>query len=1015
MQSPDRQLLKTLPKARPDHISLDFERLRAEGIKHLENLATEIWTDFNAHDPGITLLEVLCYALTDLGYRSRLLPIQDLIAGDGSTRQWFEPAEVLCMSPVTANDLRKILIDLDGVKNAWVERARPEDYALKTKSGTVKPSSLDYNGLYRIKIELDDDLDPRSEKTRQRITRRVLNRLNADRGLCQDFTSPLFVQNWHYCLCLDLEVDPNMNEQQVAANVLHRIQEFIVPTVRFYNFKEMRQKGLPSDGIFNGPLLKNGFIHDDELNAAEKLPLFIYRSDLQRIAAETPGVLDVRDLRIKTPMTDDEYVDAWQIEVKHPDMPNLDGQRMFKPLLDACCAKVHILRDGIRQTITGQPLADAYNTLRLAQQALGSGERGGPQAPTGIYRPDLSEYHSVQYDLPEVYAVGRNLPRPEKAHLSRQLQAYLMFYDQILAGYLAQLGEVKRLFSVEQKADDPTQVLQTLFDAPGAMELMGDFARMTFPARAAGAVGIAVQPAIQEIEHKIEAISLKIAEIKAKNEDADISALETEISGLNTEKQSLGQLSTQIEPLIEQTFAGLTAFRLALLEKMGELYFNTYARFATEETWNNFIADPANNIVTELSLMADPPARRQDRRNRLLDHLIARFGESFSTYVATLTRADADPEDNPWRQDFGQYLQGKAEFLTSIPTLGANRGRGFNYRLMNDLRQPAVWDTTDNISGLHQRACALLGIRTDFPSRTLLGELPYRLEITPRNNRQGPPNYVVQLFYRGNANGENPFDNAAILSTNPFKLKSKAEEVRTDLYQKLDTPGLFKEREIDGESDFVEVYFDYKVNEYDFHSRPMPVERTGEMINQLDALLTPPAACDREGCHLIEHILLRPDDESDDVLTISTGSDTSEMTTDPYSFWLTVVLPKEAGRFRYEDFRNYTEQVFRREAPAHIALRFCWLTRDELLDFEPLMEAWLEAKARCQPNDCQVTEKANALILWMNGHTCDCGKQPESLSPCEKPATDTTPSLGDNAYTDQYVEPKKRFSIGKKA
>ena len=63
-------LASTISKFAPSDISMDYEQLRVEGIQHLEDLATFIWTDFNVHDPGITILEVLCYAITDLGYRA---------------------------------------------------------------------------------------------------------------------------------------------------------------------------------------------------------------------------------------------------------------------------------------------------------------------------------------------------------------------------------------------------------------------------------------------------------------------------------------------------------------------------------------------------------------------------------------------------------------------------------------------------------------------------------------------------------------------------------------------------------------------------------------------------------------------------------------------------------------------------------------------------------------------------------------------------------------------------------
>src|SRR5262249_24576430 len=60
----------TIPTGPFEHASMDYARLREEGLALLGRLAGAQWTDFNTHDPGITILEQLCYAITDLGYRT---------------------------------------------------------------------------------------------------------------------------------------------------------------------------------------------------------------------------------------------------------------------------------------------------------------------------------------------------------------------------------------------------------------------------------------------------------------------------------------------------------------------------------------------------------------------------------------------------------------------------------------------------------------------------------------------------------------------------------------------------------------------------------------------------------------------------------------------------------------------------------------------------------------------------------------------------------------------------------
>ena len=67
--------LSTAPEADP---ALDQQQLFAIGLDHVRRLSRRLWTDHNIHDPGITTLELLAYALTDLAYRARF-PLEDLL------------------------------------------------------------------------------------------------------------------------------------------------------------------------------------------------------------------------------------------------------------------------------------------------------------------------------------------------------------------------------------------------------------------------------------------------------------------------------------------------------------------------------------------------------------------------------------------------------------------------------------------------------------------------------------------------------------------------------------------------------------------------------------------------------------------------------------------------------------------------------------------------------------------------------------------------------------------------
>ena len=136
------EILEISRKA-PENKSMDFEFLRTEGIKYIQEIAGKIWTDYNAHDPGITILEALCYAITDLGHRASF-PIEDIIAAnqpeysdEDTIKNFYTAQQILPNKAFTTDDYRKLLMDIEievtppgasesekvGVKNAWISKA----------------------------------------------------------------------------------------------------------------------------------------------------------------------------------------------------------------------------------------------------------------------------------------------------------------------------------------------------------------------------------------------------------------------------------------------------------------------------------------------------------------------------------------------------------------------------------------------------------------------------------------------------------------------------------------------------------------------------------------------------------------------------------------------------------------------------------------------------------------------------------------------------------------------------
>lgn len=484
----------TIRRTPPADPALDFAGLRAEGIRRLEALTGGTWTDFNLHDPGITLLEVLCYALVDLGYRTAF-PLEDLLASSGGAD--FKPfggaLDLLPSRPVTPSDYRKLLLDLPGVRNAWVQRAgdvklfadlRDERLTL-TPPDHANIKSLEVNGLYRILLELQPEVDEEMVKTAARAAYHVC------RNLGEDLHEIGLVPTHHLVLCADLDLTPEADPARVLAEARVALDAHLAPPLRRYSLAELLQKpkadgslrtvdeileGTPPQVLTDG--LFNGLFDDEELRAAE-LPEAVFASDLIRILMDVEGVIGVRSLQLND--ADDPNAPAsgerWQLPVRPGHRPawvrSTPTRQDFRYL--------HFFKDNL-PVLPDRAKADALEaglkSAQAAQERRFSRADLEPQPPLGRAR-DLTSYVPLSHDLPLVYGVGpAGLPAtatPERRGQARQLQAYLAVFDQLLANYLAQLSRVHDLFSVEE-ALGRTYFSQVVDSDPALWERAGELA-----------------------------------------------------------------------------------------------------------------------------------------------------------------------------------------------------------------------------------------------------------------------------------------------------------------------------------------------------------------------------------------------------------------------------------------------------------------------------------------------------------------------------------------------------------
>jgi hypothetical protein len=442
-----------------------FDGLRARGIDLLQQLSGGVWTDHNLHDPGITLLEQLCFGLTDVVYRAGF-PVADHLTGpdggiDYEALSLHPPAEVFPCRPTTPADYRQHLLD-----------AAPglDDATLVADPGT---------GLYRLQLKLTRDASGAAGTSRTpgapgspgsaggpmrgSTTDVVLSdevaaeRVAAARAayferrnLGEDLHPDIVRMRDVPCdLHADIDIAGPRDGVDILAEVYDRCARHIARAAVSRTLDELLREGRSLERIYTGPSLRNGFIEDapapDAGYAAERL----FLSDLTTVVLSVPGVVDARVVALRA---EGREATAGSVEWRGADW----ALSLRLPDRDVP-STISVRRRGNVVPVAWNDLRRRLEDLRSAgrsHRARGRTEQAARAAellPRGVHRR-LDTYVSVQDHLPGIYGLGRygvpSTAPPQRQARAKQLKAYLVMQEQAIAQGLAQLQHLRELFSV---------------------------------------------------------------------------------------------------------------------------------------------------------------------------------------------------------------------------------------------------------------------------------------------------------------------------------------------------------------------------------------------------------------------------------------------------------------------------------------------------------------------------------------------------------------------------------------
>jgi len=451
----------------------NFEFLRQHGIDLVQQLSGNIWTDYNLHDPGVTILEHLCFVFTDLAYRTDF-SIQDILANQNGQipvriNSFFTARNILTINPVSVNDKRKYIIDtIPEITNIWMEPV--------VAAGDREAS---FKGLYKTIVQLNKDYDPEIRNisgqvedptdsiNMEGLKAVVLNRLTASRNLCEDFEGITVLKPELIEINTGLFIDNEVVAEEVLADICLRLEALVTPTIKYATEKDLKTNGLQTEDIYQGPHLQKGIIADDQLRPLKRE---VDPVEFVKTILSVKGVVNIKNLKLTIGENATENKPFQIPEGYYPYMltrpENITLYRNNSPVE---------IRDSVFKF-------HYYRTKQLANKDFITAlyQKEERAMLRGRWR-DLKNYHSIQDFFPIPYGLGKN-KLPEDAPVERkaavkQLKGYLMLFEQTLMNYLAQLSNVSNFFSADLQSKDALSTLysQPAFNLPGADEIIRSF------------------------------------------------------------------------------------------------------------------------------------------------------------------------------------------------------------------------------------------------------------------------------------------------------------------------------------------------------------------------------------------------------------------------------------------------------------------------------------------------------------------------------------------------------------
>lgn len=384
-----------------------YSRLQKKTLEEVQRLSGKVWTDFNVHDPGVTLADIANYALTETSYKLGF-DLADYLTGESENFNpkrfgLFPPGEVYTTAPVTTEDYRRLFFShIPELENVWVE---------------CDPAT----GGYTVKIVLPPF---NKEVKSEALVERVQMVYNEHRNLCEYLNQVIVVKPEELEFHARFEIEPGQDATLMLVEIYQIILRYLSGAVSISTPEEQEISGMPLEEWLEGS--------DDTVRVViprqQNTEYELYNKLWQVKGIKSFSVCYL--MKNNEPLTNFSGGYSLKIPRKKDDLK-----------VDIYCGCSQVQVDMEKFT---KQLSELYNTKVYIPEEKRNYQWAGLKGTDH----DIFTHYPIARDFPACYNLS-----PDRKPLT-SFEAYLKLYDQTIEQGLSEVKKLDRLLSIEAKDID---------------------------------------------------------------------------------------------------------------------------------------------------------------------------------------------------------------------------------------------------------------------------------------------------------------------------------------------------------------------------------------------------------------------------------------------------------------------------------------------------------------------------------------------------------------------------------